>query len=85
MFIENTDALKHNRNLVACYESNVVRQGNSENCQFLRKYRDGHWELVVSVSFNRFIIPIQEHQAQGIISGQLGNIFDCQIINHTRP
>ena len=85
MFVQSPDALKYaGDDVVEIWYNNCIALGVFENRQALRKYKDGSWTLDVNVSFNNFKIPLQEHQARGIIAGDIGNYFNCQVIEHIK-
>jgi hypothetical protein len=83
MFVQCPDALKYaGDDVVEIWYNNSVALGDFENRQALRKYKNGSWTLDVNISFNNFKIPLQDHQARAIINSELGNYFECQVVDH---
>lgn len=89
MFIEMTDYLL-SKELIEkgdrVFRNNNTLEGAAANAQFLRfKIKDNSWTLELRCGFNKFYIPLQEHQVMILLKEDVSfqHIFKLKIIEHT--
>lgn len=85
-FINCTDKLPEETNVVELWRNDIFPEGNMESRQFLRKLKNGQWNIDLNVNFVKFRIPLQEQQAKAILNGEWREVlgFDCVIVNEIK-